>query len=107
MPSGTVHDEYGLCTWRDIPADLFDVELHSLGVGMRQDEGCSRSACRTDGTEEIGAFKTLVGWLPWAGAAPCPLPGHTILLADPRLVLKPNLNWLFLWHTSEMSTQCS
>jgi len=74
---------------------------------MRQDKSCSRSACGTDGPEEIGAFKTLVGWLARPRSAPRPLAHNSVLLADPRLVLEPNLNWRCLWYIGEMSAQCA
>jgi hypothetical protein len=69
VPSGAVHDKHGLHTWRDLAADLLDVELHGFGVCVRQSERCSDTACWADGAQEIDIFIALIGWLPWSCSA--------------------------------------
>ena len=64
------------------------MELHGVGVGVRQDQRRAGSACGTDSAEQIGVFVALVGRLAWSRSAPGPLPDAAILLADAGLVLK-------------------
>ena len=66
--------------------------LHGLGVGEGQGEGRADAARWADGAEQIGALVALVGRLPRPRAAPGPLPDEAVLLADPGLVLEPDLD---------------
>ena len=80
----------------DGAGDLVEVKLHGIRVGERQRQ---RSACatgRTDRAEEIRALIALVGGLAWPRSSSCPLPYEAVLLADPRLVLEPDLDRLAL-----------
>lgn len=89
MLSGPVHDEHGMCTLFDMPADLVDMELHGLGVGEGQSQSCTNAAGRADRAEQVGALISLVGGLPRACAAGCPLPHDAVLLADAGFILEP------------------
>jgi hypothetical protein len=76
----------------DVGGDFFEVELHRLGVGEGQRQRRAGSAGGTDGAEQVGVFVTLVGGLARPGSSPRPLPHDAVLLADARLVLKPDLD---------------
>lgn len=51
VPSGTIHDEYGMGALFDVAADLVDMELHGLGIGKRQCESRPGTTCWADGAE--------------------------------------------------------
>jgi len=89
----------------DVARDFIEVELHHVGVGMRQREGRSDAASRADRAEQIGVVITLVGGLPWPRSAPGPLPNLAVLLADAGLVFKPDFDRRRLRQSFEMSLQ--
>ena len=60
---------------------------------------------RADGAEQIGALVALIGRLPGPRAAPGPLPDEAVLLADPGLVLEPDLDRLALGKVGEVGLQ--
>jgi hypothetical protein len=71
----------------DVARDFVEVELHHLGVGMRQCEGRPDAAGRADRAEQIGVVVALVGGLPGSRSPLGPLPNLSVLLADAGLVL--------------------
>src|SRR5580698_9166476 len=81
------------------------MELHGLGIDLRQRECDGCSARRTDGTEQVSVFVALVGGLSRPRAAPGPLPDNAILLTDPGFVLKPDLDRGLLGHLRQMHAQ--
>jgi hypothetical protein len=72
---------------RDAARDFLDMQLHRLGVSLRQRERGAFSERRADRSEEISVFVALIGWLARPRALACPLTHETVLLADARLVL--------------------
>ena len=105
MPSGSIEQQNGMGTPGDGAGDLLEVELHGVRVGERQRQRGSRTARRTDRAEQVGALVALVGRLAGPGAASRPLPHEAILLADPGLVLEPDLDPLSLGDAVQMGTQ--
>ena len=81
------------------------MELHGLGVGEGQGERRADAARRADGAEQVGALVALVGRLARPRAAPGPLPDEAVLLADPGLVLEPDLDRRALGQVGEMRLQ--
>lgn len=75
----------------DLGGDLLEVPLHGRGVAARQHHGGADAARRADGTEDVGRLGALV--VRRAGPCPAtrPAPGDLVLLADPGLVLEPDL----------------
>ena len=71
---------------------LVDVQLHHVGIGVGQRERRADAAGRADGTEQICVLVTLISRLGGSCATLGPLADETILLADPRLVLKPDFD---------------
>ena len=80
----------------DVAADLVEMHLHGVGVGLGQHEGGAGAAQGTDGAEEIGVLVALVGGQARAASCPCPQPDTAVLLAEPGLVLEPDLDPLVL-----------
>ena len=52
MPAGAVEHQNGMGAWRDGAGDLGEVQVHRLGVGVRQDQGGAGGARGADGAEE-------------------------------------------------------
>ena len=105
VPSGPVEDENGVGALGDVARDFVEVELHHVGVGVRQGEGGPDPAGGADRAEQIGVVVALVGRLPWPRSAPGPLPNLAVFLADARLVLKPDFDRRCLGQAFEMSLQ--
>lgn len=89
-----VEQQYGMRAPDDVCGYLFEVKLHGLGIGEGKRQARARAARRTDGPEEIGAFVALVGGLVRPRSSSRPLPDKAVLLANPRLVLEPDLDRL-------------
>ncbi len=91
MPSRLVEDEDGMRVPCDHGADLEEMRLHRPGVAERHDETGAFALGRADRPEEIGPGGALVMRPPRPGSPSRPSPGELVLLADPRLVLPPEL----------------
>ena len=76
---------------RDLGGDLLEVPLHGPGVASRQHQGGPGAACRADGAEDVDRLGALVVRGAGPGPATRPAPGDLVLLADPGLVLEPDL----------------
>jgi len=55
VPGGLVHNKHGMGIISDMQADLFQMPVHSLSIGIRLNQGCADIAFRTDSTEYIYA----------------------------------------------------
>lgn len=76
----------------NVAADLFEVHLHGMGIGEREHKCGPLGEPGTDGPEEIGIGVALVGGQAGACAGLGPDPRTAILLPQPGLVLKPDLD---------------
>ena len=81
----------------DLGGDLLEVPLHGPGVAARQHQGGAGAACRADGAEDVDRLGALVVRGAGPGAAASPAPGDLVLLADPGLVLEPDLYGRARW----------
>lgn len=54
MPAGAVADQDGVGSRGDLGADLGQVEVHRLGVGVGHDHGGADGALGADGAEDVG-----------------------------------------------------
>ena len=90
MPSGLVDQDRGVCAWRDLRGDLGQVKVHRFGVASRHDERRALAVLGTDRAEDIGGGSSLISGSAGPGAALGPAPGDLVLLADARLVCKPD-----------------
>ena len=89
----------------DKVTDLIEMLLHGRGVGVGHSQAGTDAASRTDGAEQIGALVALIGWLAWPGTAASPLTHKAVLLADPCLVLEPDLDRFVTGQMCQMSAQ--
>ena len=76
----------------DVSADLVEMHLHGGRVGLGQHEGRALAAQGTDRAEQIGVFVALVGGQARAASPLRPNPDTAVLLAEPGLVLEPDLD---------------
>jgi hypothetical protein len=90
VPAGLIHDQHGMGAGSDRLADLGEVEVHRKGVAPGQDEPGAGAARRADCAEDVGPFRALIMRCDGPRAAPGPAPCDLVLLADARLVLKPD-----------------
>jgi hypothetical protein len=81
------------------------MHLHGLGVGIGQGQSRAFAARRADGAKEIEVFITLVGGLARPCSPPSPLANLSVLLANARFVLEPNLDRFALWDMGQMRVQ--
>ena len=94
MPPGAIQQQDGVCASRDMAADLNQMQVHRLGIGLRQDKGCAGAARRTDRTEDIGPIVALIARCRRPGALFRPDVGQAALLADPCFILPPEFDRL-------------
>lgn len=80
----------------DLCADLCQVQVHCMGVGIGHDQPRAFALGRTDRPEDIGPLGALVFGRRRPGAALGPAPGDLVLLPDARFILPPQLNLYIL-----------
>jgi hypothetical protein len=105
VPSGAIQQQHGMGTLGDVQGYLVDVQLHHVGVGVRQREGRADASGWADSAKEIGVLIALVGRLGGSCAAPRPLPDEAVLLTDPRLILEPDLDRLAPGYAREVGRE--
>lgn len=105
MPSGTIHEQHSVCASLDGSADLREMQLHGMGVGIGKSQSGTSASGWADGAEQIRILIALIGRL----ARPCsplrPLPDDAVLLADAGFILKPYLDILALGQVRDVSLQ--
>lgn len=94
VPASSVNDDDGMRAVLHLAADFDEVCVHGLGVGKGHDQRRSYAACRTDGSEDIGAFIPLITHGARAGAFLAPDIGERPFLAYPGFVLDPDFEAL-------------
>ena len=92
MPSGLIEQDDPMGTRRDMVRDLVEMVLHGHGGAARQHQSGADAPGWADCSEQIGRLGPLVVGRAGPRAAPGPAPRQLILLADPRLVLEPDLD---------------
>lgn len=91
VPAGLVEQEDGMGAGRDGARDLFQMQGHGVGGAAGQDQGGALSFGRADGAEDVDRAGSLIVRRRRPCAAARPAAGDLVLLADPRLVLEPDL----------------
>ena len=91
MPSGLIDNDDGMRSGRDGGGDLLEMQRHGGGIAFGQNQGRADTSGRADGTEDIGGAGPLILGRRGARTAFRPAPRDLVLLADPGLVLPPNL----------------
>jgi hypothetical protein len=94
MPPGAIQQQDGMRASRDMAADLNQMQVHRLGIGLRQDKGCAGAARRTDRAEDVGPVIALIARRRRPGALFRPDVGQAALLADACFILPPELDRL-------------
>ena len=94
MPAGAVHNEQGVGVWGHLAAELVEEGLHDVGPDDRQDQAEGGIALGADGAEEIDRGVALVFDPSWSRTLLKPAPAVAAGLADPGLVLQPDLDAL-------------
>src|SRR4051812_36357929 len=88
VPAGLIEQKYGVCAGCDGGGDLLQVQVHRLGVAGRQDQGCTLTLFRADGTEDVGGSGALVAGRTWARAALRPAAGDLFLFGHKSLLFE-------------------
>ena len=91
VPAGLIEQQHGVGTGRHRLGDFRQVQGHRVGVAARQDQAGGGASGRADRAEDVGRARALVVRRRGPCAAPRPAPGDLVLLADPGLVLEPDL----------------
>lgn len=94
MPAGAVEDENRMGAGPDMAADLGEVPVHGLGVGIGQHQGCASRSLGADRAKEVGPSIAPVARRSGPAATAGPDPGQGALLADTGLILEPDLDRL-------------
>ena len=89
----------------DLTGDLGEMQVHGLGVDAWENQGGGLLGLRANGGEEVGGGVALVSGLSRSAAASCPQTGQRALLADPGLILEPDLDRLALGQVGQMGAQ--
>ena len=90
MPARLIDEKRGVCARRDLSGDFGEMEVHRLCIASWQDERCALAVLGTDRAEDIGRGGSLVFRGDRACAALGPAARDLVLLADARLVCKPD-----------------
>jgi len=94
MPARAIHDDNAMGSGGDGCADLLEMLLHGLGVGVGHHQGRALIASWADRTEDIGVLVALIGGLAWTRTFCSPLVDLAVLLANPCFILEPDFNGL-------------
>ena len=78
-----------------LAADLLEMQVQRLNVGIRQRQSRADIATRADSAEYVGPFAALIALRGWPAAALGPVAGQGALLTNPSVVLPPKFDRLF------------
>jgi hypothetical protein len=90
MPAGLIDEKRRMRARRDLRGDFGEVEIHRLCIAPGHDERRALAIPGTDRPEDIGRCGSLVFRRAGARAAFGPTSRDLVLLADARLVRKPD-----------------
>jgi hypothetical protein len=99
VPACAIHKDDGVGLCGDVAADLVEMQLHGFGVGPWQHESGPCASPWAYGSKQIGVLIALVCRLLRARSLFCPHSGLSILLANTRFVLEPDLDGFVLSNT--------
>jgi hypothetical protein len=92
VPSGLIKDDDGMGTGRHVEGDLFKMHAHRLAVAAGHEDACSLAFRGADCADDPCRGASLIARSRGARAALGPAPGELGLLADPGLILPPQLH---------------
>jgi hypothetical protein len=90
MPARLIDEKRGVCARRDLSGDFGQMQVDRLWIASWHDERCALAVLGTDRAEDIGRGDWLVFRGGRARATLGPAAGDLVLLADARLVGKPD-----------------
>ena len=91
VPAGLIENEDRVSAGGYSCSDLVEMKLHGFGIAERENEGSAGPTFGADRTKQIGRLGALIMNGPGTRARPGPAIGELVLLADPHLILEPNL----------------
>lgn len=94
MVASPIKDDDGVSALGHGFADFSEVQVEGVGIGARQDQGCTGAALGTGGAEDIGPVIAPVAGRTRSRALLRPNPGQRALLADASFVLEPDFERL-------------
>jgi hypothetical protein len=96
MPPGAVECYDSESTRADPAADLLQMQIHRLDIGVRQHEPRPDTPCRAYSAEQVGTFVALIAKRGGSAAALRPDAGQAAFLPNARFVLPPQFDGLGL-----------
>lgn len=91
VPAGLIHEQHGVGAGSDVQGDLCQVQDHGVGVAERQNEAGRLALLRAYRAEDVCGFGALIVRCRGSRSPLRPSPRDLVLLADPGLVLEPDL----------------
>ena len=91
VPARLIHQQDGVGIGGDGLGDFGKMQVHRRDVANGQDQASTLAFGRTDGAEDVGRLGPLIVRGDGTCAALGPTPGDLVFLADPGLVLEPDL----------------
>jgi hypothetical protein len=94
MPTRLVEQDDRVSAGRDGLRNLVEVQAHRLGGAAGKDQTGALAFSRADRPEDVGGLGSQVAWCAGPCAPSGPAASDFVLLPDPGLVAKPELNEL-------------
>ena len=91
VPTGLIHEDHGMGIGCDGLSDFGKMQVHRVGIAKGQDKPRTLALRRADRSEDVGRGGSLIMGRRRPRAALGPATRDLVLLADPRLVLEPDL----------------
>ncbi len=91
VPARLIEQQHRMRAWRHGLRDLGQMQRHGLGRAARQHQAGGFALSWADRPEDVGRGGSQIPRRRGTGAALGPAPRDLVLLADPRLISKPDL----------------
>ena len=82
VPTGPIEQQDGMCAWRDVESNLFEVHAHGFAVAAGHEDGGTFAFGGADRTKDPGRGAALVFGGGRAGSSLCPAARELGLLAN-------------------------
>jgi hypothetical protein len=90
MPSRLIEKQGGVAPGRNVLGDFIEMQLHRLGVAIRQNQADRLAFFRADRAEDVGRGGALVARRRGTRPTLCPTSGDLVLLSDTGFVGEPD-----------------
>ena len=91
MSASLIHQHDGVSAGCDHERDLGQMQRHGFGIAERQYQPGIFAVLRADRAKDVGGFRPLILRGRRPGSALGPASRDLVFLADPRLILEPDL----------------